>query len=161
MAVHQNDYNSFLYSFYRYSEQRSWPVGWEWMKCPACGWSDGNWAGDDAILQHHAEHQEDEVEQEHGGAQNFVHLPLAGRDGDDDKEKHDEEQHDGTEEAVAADGDRSQTVEERVEEPRHRKSSRRKHRRMKHCRSWHRHWHWTEAQKTFHFLAEVKSTKCI
>lgn len=109
----------------------------EWSNCPARGfaphlrWSDGNGAGNDAVLQHHAEDQEDEVEQEHGGAQNFVHLPLAGRDGDDDEEKHDEEQHDGTEEAVAADGDRSKTVEERVEEPRHRKSSPRRHRRTK------------------------------
>lgn len=81
--------------------------------------SDGNGAGNDAILQHHTEDQEDEVEQEHGGAQHLVHLPLAGGNGDDDKEEHDEEQHDGAEEAVAADGDRSQTVEERVQEPWH------------------------------------------
>lgn len=123
------------YSRYTVSTEIRSGGGLEWLNRPAClRWSDGNGAGDDAILQHHTEDQEDEVEQEHGGAQNFVHLPLAGRDGDDDEEKHDEEQHDGTEEAVAADGDRSQTVEERVEEPRHRKSSHSKHRRIQHDR---------------------------
>ena len=72
--------------------------------------SDGNRADNDAILQHHAKHQEDKVEQEHGETQCLIHLPLTGSNRDSDKEEHDEEQHDGTEEPVAADGDGSQTV---------------------------------------------------
>lgn len=76
------------------------------------GRSDGNGADNDAIFQHHTKHQENKVEQEHGEPQCLIHLPLAGCNGDDDKEEHDEEQHDGTEEPIAADGDRSQTVEE-------------------------------------------------
>lgn len=71
----------------------------------------GNGTDNDAILQHHAENQENEVKQEHGGAQRLVHPPVTGRDGNDDKEQHDEEQHDGTEEAVAADSDWSQAVD--------------------------------------------------
>lgn len=118
MAEHQSDYGSFFYTVstdiqsctHGRRDRSEWTV-----------LSDGNGAGNDAILQHHTEDQEDKVEQEHGGAQNFVHLPLAGSDGDDDEEKHDEEQHDGTEEAVAADGDRRHTMEGGVEEPRHRK----------------------------------------
>lgn len=116
---------AFLRSFYKYSDQCSPQPHGCGLTVPlqvthednAC-WgeisrgSDGNGAGNDAILQHHAEHQENKVEQEHGGTQYLVHLPFAGCNRDDDKKKHDEEQHDGTEEAVAADGHRSQTVEE-------------------------------------------------
>lgn len=80
--------------------------------------SDGNGANNDAIFQHHAQHQENKVKQEHGGPQCLVHLPLAGCNGDGDKEEHYEEQHDGTEESVAADSHWSQTVAERVQEPR-------------------------------------------
>lgn len=83
---------------------------------PFC--SDGNGTDNDAIFQHHAENQENEVKQEHGGAQRLVHLPVTGRDGNDDKEKHDEEQHDRAEEPVAADGDRGQAVDGRVHQPR-------------------------------------------
>lgn len=72
---------------------------------------DGNRADNDAILQHHAKHQEDKVEQKHGETQCLIHLPLTGCNGDDNKEKHDKEQHDGTEEPVTADGHWSQTVE--------------------------------------------------
>lgn len=71
----------------------------------------GNGTDNDAILQHHAENQENEVKQEHGGAQSLVHLPVTGCDGNDDKEKHDEEQHNGTEESVAADSDWGQAVD--------------------------------------------------
>lgn len=80
--------------------------------------SDGNGTDNDAIFQHHAENQENEVKQEHGGAQRLVHLPVTGRDGDDDKEKHDKEQHDCTEEPVTADGHRSQAVDGWVQQPR-------------------------------------------
>lgn len=80
--------------------------------------SDRNRAGNDSILQHHAKHQEDEIEQEHGETQRLIHLPLTGRDGDDDKKEHDEEQYDGTEEPVAADGHWSEAVDGREQEPR-------------------------------------------
>lgn len=74
-------------------------------------YSDGNRADNDAVLQHHTKHQEDEVEQEHGETQRFVHLPLTGCDGDDDEEEHEEKEHNGTEEAIAADGNWSQTMD--------------------------------------------------
>lgn len=101
-----------------------------WVNCSASGhkWrflftrSDGNRADNDAILQHHAKHQEDKVEQEHGEAQTLIHLPLTGCNGDDDKNEHDKEQHDGTEEPITADGDWSQTVNRWVQEPRDRQA---------------------------------------
>lgn len=71
----------------------------------------GNRADNDAILQHHTKHQEDKVEQEHGGTQHFIHLPLTGRNGDDNKEEHEEQQHNGTEEPIAADSHWSQTMD--------------------------------------------------
>ena len=79
--------------------------------------SDGHGAGEDAVLQHDAEHQEQEVEQEHGEAQAAAHPPAAGRDGDDDEEEHEEEQHDGAEEAVGVHGDGLVAVRQRVHEP--------------------------------------------
>lgn len=79
--------------------------------------SDGNRADNDAILQHDAKNQEDKVEEKHSEAQHLVHFPFTGCDGDDDEKEHEEEQHDGTEKAVAADSNWSQTVEERVQEP--------------------------------------------
>lgn len=80
--------------------------------------SDGNGTDNDAVFQHHAENQENEIKQEHGGTQRLIHLPVTGCDGNDDKEKHDEEQHDRAEEPVAADGDRGQAVDGRVYQPR-------------------------------------------
>lgn len=65
--------------------------------------SDGHRTGNDLVLQHDAEHQEDEVQQEHDEAEQLAHAPLAGGDGDDDEEEHEEEEHDGAEEAVGAD----------------------------------------------------------
>lgn len=73
--------------------------------------SDGNRTDNHAIFQHHAENQENEVKQEHGGAQCLIHLPVTGGDGNDDNEKHDKEQHDGTEEPIAADGHWGQAVD--------------------------------------------------
>lgn len=64
--------------------------------------SDGDGAGDDLVLQHDADHQEDEVQHEHEEAQKLAHPPLAHSDGHDDEEEHEEEQHDGAEEAVTA-----------------------------------------------------------
>lgn len=80
--------------------------------------SDGNGTDNNAIFQHHAENQENEVKQEHGGTQCLIHLPVTGCDGNDDKEKHDKEQHNCAEEPVAADGDRGQAVDGRVHQPR-------------------------------------------
>lgn len=83
--------------------------------------SDGNGTDNDAIFQHHAENQENEVKQEHGRAQCLIHLPITGCDRNDDKEKHDKEQHNCTEESITADGDRGQAVDGRVHQPRDRK----------------------------------------
>lgn len=80
--------------------------------------SDGNGADEDAVLQHDAQHQEHEVQCEHGQAQLPAHLPAAGGDGDDDEEKHEEEQHDGAEQPVGADADRLAVVKQSVDEPR-------------------------------------------
>ena len=79
--------------------------------------SDGHGAGEDAVLQHDAEHQEQEVEQEHGEAQAAAHPPAAGRDGDDDEEQHEEEEDDGTEEPVAAHLHGDEAVCDGVQEP--------------------------------------------
>ena len=79
--------------------------------------SDGHGAGEDAVLEHHAEHQEQEVEHEHGEAEAAAHPPAAGRDGDDDEEEHEEEQHDGAEEAVGAHLDGLVAVRQRVHKP--------------------------------------------
>jgi len=79
--------------------------------------SDGHGAVDDAVLQHDAEHQEQEVEQEHDEAQQAAHPPTARRDGDDDEEEHEEEQHDGAEQAVGSDGDGLAVVRQRVQQP--------------------------------------------
>lgn len=70
---------------------------------PPCLCSNRNGADDEAVLEHDAEDQEHKVEQEHGEAQRAAHLPAAGGDGDDHKEQHEEQQHDGTEEAVGVD----------------------------------------------------------
>lgn len=80
--------------------------------------SDGNRTDNNAIFQHHAENQENEVKQEHGGTQRLIHLPVTGSDGDDDKEKHDKEQHNCAEEPIAADGDWGQAVDGGVHQPR-------------------------------------------
>lgn len=80
--------------------------------------SDGYGALDDLVLQHDADHQEDEVQHEHDEAQQLAHAPLTGRDGDDDEEEHEEEEHDGTEEAIGADLYRTQPAEQWPQEPR-------------------------------------------
>lgn len=80
--------------------------------------SDGDGTGDDLVLQHDADHQENEVKHEHEEAEQLAHSPLAGSDGDDDEDEHEEEQHDGTEQAVTAHRHWLQVVKERVEQPR-------------------------------------------
>lgn len=64
--------------------------------------SDGDRTADDFVLQHDADHKEDEIEQEHSKAQDFAHPPLASRDGHDDKQEHEEEEDNGTEQTIAA-----------------------------------------------------------
>lgn len=79
--------------------------------------SDGHRTGYDLVLQHDADHQEDEIQHEHDEAEQLAHAPLAGSDGDDDKEEHEEEEHDGTEEAVGADLHRFHAAEKGPHEP--------------------------------------------
>lgn len=82
------------------------------------GSSDGDGTGDDLVLQHDTDHKEHEVKQEHEEAEQLAHFPPAHGDRDDDKEKHEEEQHDGTEQAITAHHHWLQVVEERVDQPR-------------------------------------------
>lgn len=79
--------------------------------------SDGDRTHQDLVLQHDADDQEDKVEQEHEGAQNLTHFPLASRDGHDDKEEHEEEEDDGTEQAVAAHLHSLEVMDDVVDEP--------------------------------------------
>lgn len=79
--------------------------------------SDGDGADDDFVLQHNADDEEDEVEQEHEKAQKLAHPPLAGRNGQGDEEQHEEEEDDGAEQAVAAHLDRLEVVDDVVDEP--------------------------------------------
>lgn len=72
--------------------------------------SNGDRADDDLVLQHYADHQEHEVEQEHEETQQLAHLPLAHSNGDNDEEEHEEEQNDGAEQAIAAHGHWSKVV---------------------------------------------------
>ena len=78
---------------------------------------DGDWAHKNSVFQEDADHKEHEVEAEHDEAQHFVHPPFAEGDGKDDKEQHDEEEDDGAEEAVAADGHGLESVDDGVQEP--------------------------------------------
>lgn len=78
---------------------------------------DGDRTLENFVFQEDADHQEHEVEAKHDEAQYFVHAPLAEGDGKDDKEQHDEEEDDGAEEAVAADGHGRESVDDGVEEP--------------------------------------------
>lgn len=71
-----------------------------------------NRADNDTVFQHHTNHQEDQVEQDHGQAQHPVNLPLTGCNAGYDKEERDEEQHIATEEPIAADGHWSQTMDD-------------------------------------------------
>lgn len=80
-------------------------------------------AGNDLVLQHDADHQEDEVQHEHDEAEQLAHAPLAGGNGDDDKEQHEEEEHDCAEEAVGADLHGCHAAEKGPQEPGERQSA--------------------------------------
>lgn len=90
--------------------------------------SDGDGADDDFVLQHDADDEEDEVEQEHEEAQHLAHAPLADGDGYDDEEEHEEEEDDGAEQAVAAHLHRLEVVEDVVDEPGEGQAARRRRR---------------------------------
>lgn len=79
--------------------------------------SHSDWAGDDFVLEHDADNEEDKVEQEHERSQELAHFPLTNRNGEDDEEQHEEEEDNGAEQAVAADLDWFQVVDDMVEEP--------------------------------------------
>lgn len=89
---------------------------------PRHDFSDWNGTDKDAILQQDAEDEEHKVQYKHGEAQHSAHLPATGGNGHDDKEEHEEEQHDGAEQAVGADGYRLAVVEQSVHEPRDRQT---------------------------------------
>lgn len=79
--------------------------------------SDGDRAGDDSVLQHDTDDEENKVEQKHEEAQQLAHSPLASRDGDDDEEEHEEEKNDGAEQAIAAHLYWLEVIDDVVEEP--------------------------------------------
>lgn len=79
--------------------------------------SDGDRTGDDFVLQHDTDDEEDEVEYEHEKSQELAHSPFAGRDGYDDKKEHEEEEDNGAEQAVAAHLHRLEVIEDVVDEP--------------------------------------------
>lgn len=78
---------------------------------------DGDWAHKNSVLEEDADHQEHKVEAKHDEAQDFVHPPLTKGNGEDDKEQHDEEEDNGAEEAIAADGHGLESVDDGVQEP--------------------------------------------
>lgn len=93
-------------------------LGSAWQHMFPWGSSDGHGAGDDFVLQHDADHEENKIKHEHEEAEQLAHFPLARGDGDDDKDKHEEEQDDGTEQAVTAHCHWLQVVKCREEQPR-------------------------------------------
>lgn len=84
--------------------------------------SDGDGTDKDAVLQKDAEDEEHKVQNKHGDAQHFAHLPATCGNRNDDEEEHEEEQHDSTEQAVGADRHWFAVVEESINEPRDGKS---------------------------------------
>lgn len=82
-----------------------------------CCLSDGDRTADDFVLQHDADNKEDEIEQEHNKAQDFAHLPFASGDGHDDKQEHEEQEDDGTEQTIAAHSHWLEVIDGAVDEP--------------------------------------------
>lgn len=79
--------------------------------------SDSDRTADDLVLQHDADDKEDEIEQEHSKAQDFAHLPFASSDGHDDKQEHEEQEDNGTEQTVAAHSYWPEVIDGAVDEP--------------------------------------------
>ena len=79
--------------------------------------SDGDRTADDFVLQHDADDKEDEIEQEHNKAQDLAHLPFASSDGHDDKQKHEEQEDNGTEQTVAAHSYWAEVIDSAEDDP--------------------------------------------
>lgn len=73
-----------------------------------------NRANNDVKLHHQTDGNKHKVKKNHGQAEQPTHLPLTGRNGGDEKDKHKKEEHRGTDESAAADGRRGETVNRRV-----------------------------------------------
>lgn len=78
---------------------------------------DGDRAHKNSVFQEDADHQKHKVEAKHDEAQHFVHPPFAERNGKDNEQQHDEEEDNGTEEAIAADSHGLKSVNDGVQEP--------------------------------------------
>lgn len=78
---------------------------------------DGDRTHKNSVFEEDADHKEHKVEAKHDETQHFVHPPFAEGNGQDDEEKHDEEEDNGTEEAIAADRYRLESVNDGVQEP--------------------------------------------
>lgn len=78
---------------------------------------DGDRALENSVFQEDADDQEHEVEAKHDETEYFVHSPFAEGNGENDKQQHDEEKDDSTEEAIAADSHWLESVDDGVEEP--------------------------------------------
>lgn len=83
---------------------------------------DGDRTLDHFVLQKDADYQEQKIKPKHEKAQDFIHPPLAESDGEDDKEQHDEEEDNCTEQAIAADCHRGKPVTDSIQEPWKRKA---------------------------------------
>lgn len=78
---------------------------------------DGDRAQDHFVLQKDTDDQEYEIETKHGEAQEFIHPPLAERNGEDDKKQHNEEEDNSTEQSIAADSHWGEAVNCSIHEP--------------------------------------------
>lgn len=83
---------------------------------------DGDRTLDHFVLQKDTDNQEHKVKPKHEETQDFIHPPLAGSNGEDDKEQHDEEEDNRTEQTIAADCHRGKTVNYSIQEPWKRKA---------------------------------------
>lgn len=83
---------------------------------------DGDRTLDHFVLQENTDNQEHKIKPKHEETQDFIHLPLAGSNGEDDKEQHDEEEDNCTEQAIAADCHWGEAVNHSIQEPWKRKA---------------------------------------
>lgn len=77
-----------------------------------------NRADNNVKLHHQTDGSKHKIKKDHGRAEQPTDHPFTGCNGDDEKEKHQKEEHRGTDESAAADRCCSQTVNDRVEQPR-------------------------------------------
>lgn len=95
---------------------------------------DGDRTLDHFVLQKDADNQEQKIKSKHEKAQDFIHPPLAESDGEDDKEQHDEEEDNCTEQTIAADCHWCKAVNHSIQEPRKRKAVEKQKINLKHGR---------------------------